>query len=42
MGGVGLIATAVLGIAMFGERLRAKGWLGLALIMGGVILLKFA
>ena len=41
-GGVGLIATAVLGIAMFGERLRPKGWLGLALIMGGVILLKFA
>jgi len=41
-GGVGLIATAVLGIAMFRERLRPSGWLGLALIMGGVVLMKFA
>lgn len=41
-GGVGLIATAVLGITMFGERLRRTGWLGLALITLGVGLMKFA
>jgi spermidine export protein MdtI len=36
-GGVGLIATTLLG-----ERLRASGWAGLALITAGVCLLKFA
>lgn len=41
-GGVGLIATTVLGIAMFGERLRRSGWAGLVLITLGVCLLKFA
>ncbi|WP_430392435.1 multidrug/spermidine efflux SMR transporter subunit MdtI [Dyella sp. 20L07] len=41
-GGVGLIATTVLGITMFGERLRRNGWLGLILITIGVCLLKFA
>jgi spermidine export protein MdtI len=40
-GGIGLIATAIFGITLFGERLRPSGWLGLALIMGGVVLLKF-
>ncbi|SFS17141.1 spermidine export protein MdtI [Dyella sp. OK004] len=41
-GGVGLVATAVSGIVMFHERLRPSGWLGLALIMAGVVLMKFA
>ncbi|MGO4504571.1 MULTISPECIES: multidrug/spermidine efflux SMR transporter subunit MdtI [unclassified Dyella] len=41
-GGVGLMATAVLGIAVFGERLRGEGWVGLGLITVGVCLLKFA
>ncbi|MBM7128111.1 multidrug/spermidine efflux SMR transporter subunit MdtI [Dyella mobilis] len=40
-GGVGLIATAILGITLFGERLRPSGWLGLLLITSGVVLLKF-
>jgi spermidine export protein MdtI len=40
-GGVGLIATTVLGITMFGERLRREGWLGLVLITVGVILMRF-
>jgi spermidine export protein MdtI len=40
-GGVGLIATAIFGITLFGERLRPSGWFGLALIMSGVVLLKF-
>ena len=41
-GGVGLVATTVLGITMFGERLRRSGWLGLLLISAGVALMKFA
>lgn len=41
-GGVGLIATAVLGVTVFHERLRPSGWSGLALIMLGVYLMKFA
>jgi spermidine export protein MdtI len=41
-GGVGLIATTVLGITLFGERLRRSGWLGLVLITLGVCLMKFA
>jgi spermidine export protein MdtI len=41
-GGVGLIATAVLGITMFGEHLRRDGWVGMVLITLGVCLMKFA
>lgn len=41
-GGVGLIATALCGITMFNEHLRASGWLGMLLIMGGVFLIKSA
>jgi spermidine export protein MdtI len=41
-GGVGLVATAVIGITVFNEHLRRSGWLGLALIMLGVGLMKFA
>ncbi|WP_304529404.1 multidrug/spermidine efflux SMR transporter subunit MdtI [Dyella sp. C9] len=41
-GGVGLIATTVLGITLFGERLHRAGWVGLVLITLGVCLLKFA
>ncbi|MHA6206171.1 multidrug/spermidine efflux SMR transporter subunit MdtI [Dyella soli] len=41
-GGVGLIATAVLGITLFGEHLRRSGWMGLGLITVGVCLMKFA
>ncbi|XRD81889.1 multidrug/spermidine efflux SMR transporter subunit MdtI [Dyella halodurans] len=41
-GGVGLVATAVLGITVFHEHLRRSGWLGLGLIMFGVYLMKFA
>lgn len=41
-GGVGLVATTVLGMTLFGERLRRSGWVGLGLIMVGVGLLKFA
>jgi spermidine export protein MdtI len=41
-GGVGLMATTVLGMVLFGERLRGEGWVGLGLITVGVCLLKFA
>jgi spermidine export protein MdtI len=41
-GGVGLIATALLGIKMFGEHLRPSGWAGIALVMLGVWLLKLS
>jgi len=41
-GGGGLVATTVLGMPLFGERLRRSGWVGLGLIMVGVALLKFA
>jgi spermidine export protein MdtI len=39
-GGIGLIATAVCGIVMFGERLRPTGWLGMGLVMVGVYLIR--
>ncbi len=41
-GGVGLIATAILGITLFGERLRLTGWAGLVFIIIGVWLLKLS
>lgn len=39
-GGVGLIATALLGVTLFAERLRVSGWIGLVLLMLGVLLIK--
>jgi len=41
-GGLGLIATAILGMTLFGEKIRAAGWLGMILIMVGMALIKFA
>lgn len=41
-GGVGLIATAIIGMTVFGERLRLTGWLGMGLIMLGVVLMKMS
>jgi spermidine export protein MdtI len=41
-GGVGLVATTMLGTTLFDEKLRRSGWAGLALITLGVCLLKFA
>lgn len=41
-GGLGLIATAILGITLFGERLRLSGWVGVGLIVMGVWLLKLS
>jgi spermidine export protein MdtI len=41
-GGVGLLATTLFGIALFRERVTPTGWIGMLLIMAGVILMKFA
>lgn len=41
-GGVGVIATAALGMVRFGERLRPSGWLGMILVILGMILIKLA
>jgi spermidine export protein MdtI len=41
-GGIGLIATALLGITMFNERLHLTGWLGIIFVMLGVTLMRVA
>lgn len=41
-GGVGLIATAVIGMRYFNERLTLLGVLGIGCIISGIILLKWA
>lgn len=41
-GGVGVIATAILGILKFNERLRLSGWIGMILIILGMVLIKVA
>ena len=39
-GGVGLVLTAVVGALAFGQRIRPAGWLGIALVVAGVVALK--
>ena len=39
-GGVGLVLTAVVGALAFGQRIRPAGWLGIALVVAGVVGLK--
>lgn len=39
-GGLGLIATALVGIVMFKERIRLSGWLGMLFVISGVLLMK--
>ncbi|CAI8801972.1 multidrug/spermidine efflux SMR transporter subunit MdtI [Pseudomonas soli] len=41
-GGFGILATVAMGWAMFGQRLAGRGWLGLALLLVGMGLLKLA
>lgn len=41
-GGVGLVATAILGIVLFRERIRFSGWAGIGLIIVGMWLLKLS
>jgi spermidine export protein MdtI len=39
-GGVGLVVTAIVGALAFGQHIRPAGWLGIALVVAGVVALK--
>lgn len=39
-GGAGLVITAVIGALVFGQRIRPVGWLGILLVVCGVLALK--
>ncbi|MCP2230489.1 MULTISPECIES: multidrug/spermidine efflux SMR transporter subunit MdtI [Erwinia] len=41
-GGFGIVATIAAGRALFGQRLSGKGWLGVLLLLVGMVLIKFA
>ncbi|MBF8755363.1 multidrug/spermidine efflux SMR transporter subunit MdtI [Pseudomonas guariconensis] len=41
-GGFGILATVAMGWALFGQRLAGRGWVGLALLLVGMSLLKMA
>ncbi len=39
-GGIGLVATAIIGALAFGQHIRPAGWLGILLVVAGVVALK--
>jgi spermidine export protein MdtI len=39
-GGAGLVITALVGALAFGQRIRASGWIGIGLVIAGVVALK--
>ena len=41
-GGAGLVITAVIGALAFGQRIGPAGWLGILLVVAGVVALKMA
>ena len=41
-GGFGIAATLAAGWIMFGQRLNHKGWIGLVLLLAGMIMIKLA
>lgn len=41
-GGFGIVATAAAGWILFGQRLNRRGWLGIAVLLVGMVLIKFA
>ena len=41
-GGFGIAATLAAGWALFGQRLNNKGWIGLILLLAGMIMIKLA
>lgn len=41
-GSFGLIATVAAGWVLFGQRLNSVGWVGVALLTAGVVLIKLA
>ncbi|GGM93898.1 QacE family quaternary ammonium compound efflux SMR transporter [Thermus composti] len=40
--GVGTVAIALIGAFFFGEAVSPKGWLGIALVVMGVVLIRLA
>lgn len=41
-GGFGVAATLAAGWVLFGQRLNTKGWIGLALLIAGMVMIKIA
>lgn len=41
-GGFGIAATLAAGWILFGQRLNRKGWIGLVLMLAGMIMVKLA
>lgn len=41
-GGFGLVATVAAGWILFDQRLTWRGWLGVAVLLVGMVLIKFA
>ncbi|MEL8216500.1 multidrug/spermidine efflux SMR transporter subunit MdtI, partial [Escherichia coli] len=41
-GGFGIGATLAAGWILFGQRLNRKGWIGLVLLLAGMIMVKLA
>ncbi|WP_323016764.1 multidrug/spermidine efflux SMR transporter subunit MdtI [Castellaniella sp.] len=41
-GGMGIVLTAISGLVLFRQRLGRLGWLGIASIVSGVVLLKLS
>jgi len=41
-GGCGVIATAMLGSALFGQRVKAMGWAGITTIVAGIVALQLS
>lgn len=41
-GGFGIAATMAAGWIMFNQRLNSKGWIGLALLLLGMVMIKLA
>lgn len=41
-GGFGIIATVAAGWILFGQRLNRKGWVGLGLLLIGMVIIKIA
>lgn len=39
-GGAGLVITAIVGALVFGQRIKPVGWLGIVLVVAGVVALK--
>ena len=39
-GGVGLVATAIIGALAFGQRIAPSGWVGITMVLAGVLGLK--